>query len=147
MVLTYSNQTKWLIGCTVIWSALFATLLAYSARSQTVRERAEITSLLAIEKLSVQDGVVAGEIHNRSPHMIREVQLFIRNTWLWDEEFKPGKDDPGTSTYFTLPKEIPAGGRLPFTYSPSPPLPKASGGRFETTVAIAGYSEVVPQAK
>jgi len=147
MVLTYSNQTKWLIGCTVIWSALFATLLAYSARSQTVRERAEIASLLAIEKLSVQDGDVTGEIHNRSPHMIREVQLFIRNTWLWDEEFKPGKDDPGTSIYFTLPKEIPAGGRLPFTYSPSPPLPKASGGRFETTVAIAGFAEVIPQTK
>ena len=147
MVLTYSNQTKWLIGCTVIWLALFATLLAYSARSQTVRDRAEIAAVLAIEKLSVQDGMVAGEIYNRSPHMIREVQLFIRNTWLWDEEFKPGKDDPGTSTYYTLPKEIPAGGRVPFTYSPSPPLPKASGGRFETTVAIAGYAEVIPQTK
>jgi hypothetical protein len=46
-----------------------------------------------------------------------------------------------------LPKEIPAGGRLPFTYSPSPPLPKAPGGRFETTVAIAGYVEVIPQTK
>jgi hypothetical protein len=120
MVLTYSR----LFGCTIVWLAFFATLLAYSARSQTVRERAEIASLLAIEKLSVQDGVVAGEIHNRTPHIIREVQLFIRNTWLWDDEFKPGKDDPGTSTYYTLPKEIPAGGRLPFTYSPSPPLPK-----------------------
>jgi len=143
MVLKYSR----LFGGILIWSALFATLLAYSAGAQTVRERAEIAAVLAIEKLSVQDGVVAGEIHNRSPHMIREVQLFIRYTWFWDEEFKPGKDDPGTSTYYTLPKEIPPGGRLPFTYSPSPPLPKPSGGRFETTVAIAGYAEVIPQTK
>ena len=131
----------------LIWSALFATVLAHSAGSQTVRERAEIASLLAIENLSVREGVVAGEIHNRSPHVIRDVQLFIRYTWLWDEEFKPGKEDPGTSTYYTLPKEIPAGGRLPFTYSPSPPLPKVSGGRFATTVAIAGYAEVIPQTK
>ena len=136
-----------LFGCTLIWLLLLATLLSHSAGSQTVRERSEIAPVLAIEKLSVQDGVVAGEILNRSPHMIREVQLFIRYTWLWDEEFKPGKDDPGTSVYYTLPKEIPSGGRLPFTYSPSPPLPKASGGRFETTVAIAGYAEVIAQTK
>jgi len=141
MALTYSK----LFGGILMWSALFATLLAYPAGSQTVRERSEIASILAIEKLSVQDGVVAGEIHNRSPHMVRDVQLLIRYTWLWDEEFKPGKDDPGTSIYYALPKEIPPGGRLQFTYSPSPPLPKASAGRFETTVAVAGYSEVIPQ--
>jgi len=136
-----------LSGCTVIWLALFATLLVYSAGSQTVRERAEITAVLAIEKLSVQEGVVSGDIYNRTSHTIRDVQLFIRHTWLWDEEFKPGKDDPGTSIYYTLSKEIPASGRLSFNYSPSPPLPKASGGRFETTVAIAGYTEVIPQTK
>lgn len=143
MVVNYSR----LFNGALMWSALFATLLAHPAGSQTVRERAEIAAVLAIEKLSMQDGVVAGEILNRSPHMIREVQLFIRYTWFWDEEFKPGKDDPGTSIYYTLPKEIPAGGRLPFTYSPSPPLPKAPGGRFETTVAIAGYAEVILQTK
>lgn len=143
MVVNYSR----LFNGALMWSALFATLLAHPAGSQTVRERAEIAAVLAIEKLSMQDGVVAGEILNRSPHMIREVQLFIRYTWFWDEEFKPGKDDPGTSIYYTLPKEIPVGGRLPFTYSPSPPLPKAPGGRFETTVAIAGYAEVILQTK
>jgi hypothetical protein len=84
---------------------LFATLLAYSARSQTVRERAEIAAVLAIEKLSVQEGVVSGEIYNRSSHTIRDVQLFIRHTWLWDKEFKPGKDDPGTSIYFACQRD------------------------------------------
>ena len=143
MVLKYSR----LFSGSLMWSALFAALLAHSAGSQTVRERAEIAPFFAIEKLSVQEGVVSGEIYNRTSHTIRDVQLFIRYTWLWDEEFKPGKDDPGTSIYYTLPREIPAGGRLPFTYSPSPPLPKASGGRFETTVAIAGYAEVIPPTK
>ena len=136
-----------LFGGTVYWLALFVMLSAQAARSQTVRERAEIAAVLAIEKLSAQAGVVTGEIFNRSLHTVRDVQVLIRNTWLWDEEFKPGKDDPGTSIYYTLPGEIPAGGRLPFTYSPSPPLPKSSGGRFETTVAIAGYTEVIPQTK
>ena len=143
MVLKYSS----LFNGALMWSALFATLLAYSAGAQTVRERAEIAPVLAIEKLSVQEGAVSGEIYNRTSHTIRDVQLFIRYTWFWDEEFKPGKDDPGTSIYYTLSKEIPASGRLPFNYSSSPPLPKASGGRFETTVAIAGYTEVIPQTK
>ena len=136
-----------LFGAILIGSALFATLLTHSAGSQTVRERDEIAPVLAIEKLTVQEGVVAGEIFNRTAHVVRDVQLFIRHTWLWDAEFKPGKNDPGTSIYYTMPKEISAGGRLPFTYSPSPPLPKVSGGRFETTVAIAGYAEVIPQTK
>ena len=136
-----------LFGCTLIWLALLGMLSAHSAGSQTVRDRAETASLLAIEKFSAREGTVAGEIHNRSPHAIREVQLFIRYTWLWDEEFKPGKDDPGTSIYYTLAGEIAAAGRLPFTYSPSPPLAKVSGGHFETTVAIAGYAEVIPQTK
>src|SRR3989304_4348940 len=114
MVLKYFR----LFGSALIWSALFAVLFAHSAGSQTVRERAEIAAVLAIEKLSVQEGVVSGEIYNPSSHTIRDAQLFIRHTWLWDEEFKPGKDDPGTSIYFTLAKEIPAGGHLPFTYSP-----------------------------
>lgn len=122
-------------------------LSAHAAPAQTVRERGDIAAVLTIENLSVQEGLVAGEIFNRSAHTVRDVQVLIRNTWLWDEEFKPGKDDPGTSVYYTLPKEIPAGGRLPFTYSPSPPLPKAPGGRFQTTVAIAGYAEVIPQMK
>jgi len=140
-----SPRTRWLIG--IIWLALSAPLLANPARAQTVRSRAEAAAVLALEKLSVRDGAVAGEIYNRSPHLVRDVQLFIRYTWLWNQEFKPGSDDPGVSTYYTLPKEIPAGGRLPFDYSPAPPLPKVSGGRFETTVTIAGFAEIIPQTK
>ena len=51
------------------------------------------------------------------------------------------------SIYHALSSEIAPGGTLPFTFSPNPPLPKISGGRYETTVAIAGYTEVTPQAK
>ena len=92
-------------------------------------------------------GLVSGEVVNRSPHTARDVQLFIRYTWLWDNETKPGSADPGTSTYYTLAKDIPTGGRLPFSFKPSPSLPNVSGGRFETSVAIAGFSEVIPQSR
>jgi hypothetical protein len=124
--------------------AILAPLTAYP---QNVRTREDGARILTIEKIAVADGVVTGEVLNRSLNTLRDAQLLIRYTWLWEHETKPGKEDPSTSTYYTLPKEIPPGGRLPFTYKPSPPLPKVSGGHFETSVAIAGFTEVVPQTK
>jgi hypothetical protein len=116
-----------------------------AALSQNVRTPEQIARLLTLDKVHVADGVVSGEVINSSPHTMRDVQVFIRYTWLWDNETKPGKNDPGTSAYYTLPKEIPSGGRSPFTFKPSPPLPKPADGRFEITVTIAGFTEVIPQ--
>jgi|GEM_PF-471385 len=126
----------------VLWLALPA-----SVRPQNMATREQIARILALEKVNVANGLVSGEVVNRAPHTVRDVQLFIRYTWLWDNETKPGSPDPGTSTYITLAGEIPPGGRLPFTFKPSPPLPNLSGGRFETTVAIAGFTEVIPQSR
>ncbi len=122
-------------------------LLTVAAHAQMVRERQDIGRLLTLDKIRAADGVVSGEVVNRSSHAMRDVQLFIRYTWLWDNEMKPGKNDPGTSAYDTLSQEIPAGGRLPFTFKPSPPLAKMTGGRFETSVAISGFTEVIPQTR
>lgn len=128
----------------------FATAILTSTASglaQQVRSREDLSRILTIENVSIADGSVSGAIYNRLPHAVRDVQLFIRHTWLWDNETKPGKDDPGTSVYQTLSGEIPPGGHLPFKYRPSPPLPQKAGGRFETTVAVAGYSEIIPQSR
>jgi len=147
MVLSISYRTDWKEGFAVLWLGLLMTLSPHLAGAQTVGSKEEVQRILVIEKLSVREGAVAGEVYNRSRHSLRDVQLFVRYTWLWDDEMKPGKTDPGTSAYYTLQKEIPAGGRLPFTYTPSPPLPKVAGGRFETSVSVAGFSEIIPQTK
>ncbi len=112
--------------------------------SQSVKTHQDTERVLTIEKLTVKDGIVSGEVSNRSARLLRDVQLLIRYTWLWDDEMKPGKMDPGTSTYYNLQKEIVPGGRLPFTFSPSPPLMQMSGGRYQTSVTIAGFTEVIP---
>ena len=138
------GRSSW-FGCGLI--ALILIALPKSAVPQNVRQREQVSQLLAVEKVTVTDGAVAGEVINRSPHTIRDVQLFVRHTWLWDNETKPGKNDPGSSTYYMVPNEIPAGGRVPFSYKPSPLLPKVAGGNFITTVAIAGYTEIIPQTR
>jgi hypothetical protein len=75
-----------------------AILLAapLTAWSQSVRAREETARILTIETITVADGAVSGEVVNRSSNTVRDVQLFIRYTWLWDNETKPGKDDPST---------------------------------------------------
>ena len=133
------------IGVFTVMISLALTVLSSVARSQTIRSDEETARILAIEKLAVQDGVVTGEVRNKSIHALRDVQLFIRYTWLWDDERHPGKIDPGTSAYYTLNETIQPGGKINFTFKPSPPLPKIAGGRFETSVKIAGFSEIIPQ--
>jgi hypothetical protein len=115
--------------------------------AQAIRSHEEAARVVVIDKLTVQDDAVTGQIRNRSPHAVRDVQLFIRYTWLWDNEFKPGKDDPGVGFYHMERAEIPAGGAAPFKFTPDPPLPRRSGGHFETSITIAGFAEVIPQTK
>ena len=129
----------WLGVVTMVWPQL--------TRSQAIRSAEEIQRIVTIENLSVQDGAVSGQVHNLSSRTVRDVQLFIRHTWLWDNEFHPGKMDPGASTFQTLQQEIPPGGTARFSFTPSPPLAKASGGHFVTTVSVAGFTEVIPQAR
>jgi len=113
------------------------------AGSATLLGAAKGAQVVVVENVTVKDGVVSGEVLNKSSGLLRDVQLLIRYVWLWKDEMRPGKDDPGMAVYSTLEKEIPPGGRAPFTYRPSPPLPSRSDGRFETTVSVAGFTEVV----
>lgn len=133
------------IGVFAAMLAFALTALPAPVRSQKIRSDEETARILAIEKFASQDGQVTGEVRNKSSHAVRDVQLFIRYTWLWDDERHPGKIDPGTSTYYTLNETIQSGEKITFTYKPSPPLPKIAGGRFETSVKIAGFTEIIPQ--
>ena len=94
------------------------------------------------------DGTVTGEIRNNSKNTVRDVQLFIRNTFLWKNEFHPGKESPSAVFYPTISGEIAPGGSLPFKFTPDPPLPRRTDGRFEApSVSIAGFTQVIPQSR
>ena len=147
MILFCLKQTRRLMGFVPLLLGLIVTPWPQPLFSQTVRSQEETARILVIGKLTIQDGTVSGEIQNRSSRTVRDAQLFIRYTWLWDDEFNPGKDDPGTSAYHTVPGEIPPSGTTLFKFTPTPPLPKRSGGHFETSVSIAGFTEIIPQGK
>lgn len=117
--------------------------------SQTVLSQQQAGSVLGIEKVAAQtDGTVTGEIRNNSKNTVRDVQLFIRYTFLWKNEFHPGKESPSAAFYPTISGDIAPGKSLPFTFTPTPPLPRHADGRFERpSVSIAGFTQVIPQSK
>jgi hypothetical protein len=128
----------------LLFIGLIALAWQSQALAQTIRSQEETARVVVLEKLSLADGSVSGEIHNLSPRRLRDVQLFIRRTWFWNNEFKPGKDDPGTSVYYTVQGDVPPQGKTGFKYAPSKALPQRSDGYFETTVSIAGFTELIP---
>ena len=117
--------------------------------SQTVLSQQQANSVLTIEKVAAQpDGTVTGEIRNNSKNTVRDVQLFIRHTFLWKDEFHPGTESPSAAFYPTISGDIAPGGSLPFKFTPTPPLAKRMDGRFEApSVSIAGFTQVIPQSK
>jgi hypothetical protein len=122
------------------------TLWPKLSSAQTVLSQQQASSVLAIDKVAVQDGAVTGEIRNNSKNTVRDVQLFIRYTFLWKDEFHPGKESPSAIFYHAVSGEIAPGKSLPFKFTPAPPLPRRSDGRFEPpTVSIAGFTQVIPQ--
>jgi hypothetical protein len=114
---------------------LAATLIYQDQASQVV----------SIRNLSVKGDVVSGELVNNSSRTLRDVQLLIRFTWLWNNEMHPGADSPGDAVYYTVEGDIPPGGSKPFTYRPASPLPSRPDGHFEVAASVAGFAEIIPQ--
>jgi hypothetical protein len=114
-----------------------------AAAAATLLPADKAGQVVTVRNVTVKDGVVSGEVVNKSQRTLREVQLLIRYSWLWKDEFQPGKDDPSMAVYHTVEKEIAPGGTLRFTYKPASPLPSRPDGSFETSVSVAGFTEVI----
>ena len=145
---TFLSKQSWMMTFISLLGGLILLFLLKSSFAQNVDTQAQAGSVVTIENLSVQDGGVSGAIRNKSPNTVRDVQLFIRYTFLWKNEFHPGKESPSAAFFPTVSGDIAPGGSLPFRFAPSPALPKRSDGRFEQpSVSIAGFTQVVQQKR
>ena len=149
-MITSLLKQRWTL--TVFVSLLVGLVLALSPKpsfSQMVFSQQQADSVLRIENVAAEpDGSVSGVIRNNSKNTVRDVQLFIRSTFLWKNEFHPGKESPSVASYPTISGEIAPGGSLPFKFTPTSPLPKRTDGRFERpSVSIAGFTQIIPQSK
>jgi len=144
---TFLTKQRW--TRTIFVALLFGLVLWPKASfAQNVASQSQAGSVLTIENLATQGDTVSGVIDNKSPNTVRDVQLFIRYTWLWANEFHPGTNNPSEAFYQTVSGEIAPGGTLPFKFTPSSPLAKRSGGKFAPpSVSVAGFTQVIPQKR
>jgi hypothetical protein len=112
------------------------------ARAETFLPAQEASQIVAVSNSTVRDGLVSGEIINRSATPVRDVQLLIRQIWYWNNEFQPGSDNPGTAQYYTVADVIPPGRNVPFTYRLTSPAPSRTDGQFEIAVSVAGFTQI-----
>src|SRR5712692_6039836 len=64
-----------------------------TALSATSISGDQATQAVSIRNMTVKDGAVSGELVNNSSRTLRDVQLLIRYTWLWNNEMHPGQDE------------------------------------------------------
>jgi hypothetical protein len=149
MVVSKAKQT-WTLA--IFLSLLTGVVLSFGPKAswaQAVLTQQQAASVLAIEKVATRpDGTVTGEIRNNSKNTVRDVQLFIRYTFLWKDEYHPGKQSPSESFVHSIPGEIPPGKSVPFNFTRAQPLPKRADGQFlPPSVSVAGFTQVISQSK
>jgi len=121
--------------------ALRAVCLTMAVLGVTAAPGLAAAEAVVVRNLTVTDGTVSGDLVNTSRHLVRDVRLLVRHTWLWASERSPGEESPGRAEYPTVHEDIPPGGSRSFTMRADPPLPVRSDGRFETSVEVVGFTE------
>jgi hypothetical protein len=127
----------------VSFAALALAGLAIAAETTVVAPE-KLQKVVEVRDVRVQPDEVSGVLVNLSSNPVRNVQVLIDRSWLWKNERHPGadKDNPGRSIVYAVPGEIPAGGRLSFSYRPDSALPQRSDGSFETSVSVVSVEEI-----
>lgn len=103
-----------------------------------------LRQVIDVRDVRAEPDQVSGVLVNLSSKVVHDVRVRIDHAWLWADEHKAGgaAESPARTAAYTVPGEIPPGGRLPFTYRSATPLPQRSDGRFETSVSVIGLEQV-----
>ena len=121
-----------------------ATLASHSfARAQTLLSSEEAARSVAIDNLTTSASGVNGVVVNKTPHVVRNVDVVVQYHWLWNNEFKPGADSPGQTVVLRIDNELQPGQSAPFRHSLSAGGDRKDG-RFAPEVMIGGFTVVVP---
>jgi len=112
-----------------------------SAATGTVVSSSEASQEIVIQDVTAKDGSVSGTVVNNSSKTVRDVELLVRQDWLWNDERNPGMDSPGRTLRVTLRQDIAPHASASFILQ-TPPFAPRSDGRFVTTVEVTGFSEV-----
>lgn len=127
------------LGLGLVAAVGFGSLTAAAADTPQIVQQ-HLEQVVAVRDVHGDADQVSGVLVNLSDTLVHDVRVQIDRAWLWADERNPGaaEDSPGRTAVYTVPGEIPPGGRVSFTYRSDTPLPQRSDGRFETSVAVVG---------
>jgi hypothetical protein len=134
-------------GCTmvrhisILGALLSILILPVHGSAATAVPSSEVSQAIVIQDVTARESSVAGTVVNNSSKTLRNVELLVRQEWLWNDELHPGDDSPGRTLSFTLRQDIAPHGSASFSFQ-TPPLARRSDGRFVVTVEVTGFSEV-----
>jgi len=128
------------LSITALTAAVALANAISPARADALVSRQTTAEYVAIENLTDNSGTVEGVLVNRSPHKVQDVKLLISHEWLWANEFSPGTDNPSRAEFVTVQEEIPAGASVPFSHTPTLPLPERNDGYFVTYAKVTGLT-------
>lgn len=94
----------------------------------------------AITDVVMRNGTLYGEIVNKSDVPLTDVRLLIRHIWLWNNEYRPGRDTYSDAEYLPVEGVIQPGESVEFSYTPV--LPARRGGHFETKIIVGEFTEL-----
>jgi len=136
-----SNMKLW--NRALLTAALMCLVLAPMRVGATTVSDAGVSRDVAVRDVSSGPDGVTGVLVNRTDTTVRNVQLLVRHSWVWNNERHPGEDSPGESYYTTVPNDIPPGGSVRFTYRPPGGVDSnETGGHFATDVQVTGFTQV-----
>jgi hypothetical protein len=131
------------IGTFGVLLGIFSLPLYGATATAAVVSSSEAAQTIVINDLTVRGDSVSGTVVNKSAATLREIELLVRQTWLWEPERHSGTDDPGRTLPFMLGVDVAPNTTAPFSFH-TPPLPERSDGRFITTMEVTGFTEVGP---
>src|SRR5262249_35541516 len=111
------------------------------AGTGTVVPSSEASQEIVIQHVAARDGSDSGTIVNNSSQTVRDVQLLVRQEWLWNDEFHPATDSPGRTLRVTQRPDIPPHASASFVFQ-TPPFDRRSDGQLVTAVDVIGFAEV-----
>ena len=127
------------LGSLVVVCAQTATP---AATRESLVTGASASATAAVVNVAAQDGTVSGVLVNKSDRTLRDIQLLIRHTWMWNNERHPGASSPGRAEFYTLAGPVPPGASVPFTEHDVSPLPQRSDGHFTTSIDVVSFMQV-----
>ncbi len=134
-----------LVGVPLVFLFFVNVQPSGAGTAETVISRSDAPRLVDVRDVTINGGVVSGEVVNRSSDVLRDVQLQIRSTLYWENERKPGEDTRGDVEYVTVSGPISPGGTARFTKRLGSESVSDTAGHLETQVSVAGFTRLERQ--